>query len=169
MTQLKRKKMLTLESLNVALRSEKLEGDLGEGGLESWNNLGLLFFFGVVAVLHWSFGLLGTDEVCVAVLVREVRHRRLGLETGWDCKRGVDGLEKNPNLELILGLWLLFSQCWFWCFSVDITLLVSLSLGMDVQNALLQPVTILVWFFLSQLVSQSQSFLSEFLILKGGF
>lgn len=81
-TERNRKKMLTLESLNVALRSEKLEGDLGEGGLESWNNLGLLFFFGVVAVLHWSLGLLCTDEVGVAVLVREVRHRRLELETG---------------------------------------------------------------------------------------
>ena len=81
-TERNRKKMLTLESLNVALRSEKLDGDLGEGGLESWNNLGLLFFFGVVAVLHWSLGLLCTDEVGVAVLVREVRHRRLGLETG---------------------------------------------------------------------------------------
>jgi hypothetical protein len=74
--------MLTLESRKVALRSEKLEGDFGDGGLESWNNLGLLFFFGVVVVLHWSLGLLGTDEVGVVVLVLVVRHRRLGLETG---------------------------------------------------------------------------------------
>lgn len=72
--------MLTLER-RKALRSEKLEGDLGEIGLlESWNNLGLLFFFGVVEVLHWSFGLLGNEEV--GVVVAEVRHRRLGLETG---------------------------------------------------------------------------------------
>lgn len=64
----------------MALRREKLEGDLGERGLlENWNNLGLLFFFGVVAVLHWSFGLLGNEEVGV---VAEVRHRRLGLDTG---------------------------------------------------------------------------------------
>lgn len=77
----KRKKMLTLER-RKALRSEKLEGDLGEIGLlESWNNLGLLFFFGVVEVLHWSFGLFGKEEVGVVVAV-EVRHRRLGLETG---------------------------------------------------------------------------------------
>ena len=74
--------MLTLESRKVALRSEKLEGDFGDGGFESWNNLGLLFFFGVVVVLHWSLGLLGTDEVGVVVLVLVVRHRRLGLETG---------------------------------------------------------------------------------------
>lgn len=58
-------------------------------------------------VLHWSFGLFGTEEVGVAVAVAVdvvVRQRRLGLETGCDCNRGVDGLEKNPNFELILGL-----------------------------------------------------------------
>ena len=49
--------------------------------MEGWNNLGLLFFFGVIEVLHWSFGLLGNEEVGEAV-VAEVRHRRLGLETG---------------------------------------------------------------------------------------
>jgi hypothetical protein len=52
------KKMLTLER-RKALRSEKLEGDPRGGGgrglLESWNNLGRLFFFGVVE--------LGNEEV----------------------------------------------------------------------------------------------------------
>lgn len=46
------KKMRTLERRKLALRSEKLEGDLGERGLGNWNNLGLLFFFGVVSVMH---------------------------------------------------------------------------------------------------------------------
>lgn len=64
----------------MAFRSEKLEGDLGERGLASWNNLGLLYFFGVVTVLQWSFGLLGNDDVGVVVVV--VRQRRLGLDTG---------------------------------------------------------------------------------------
>lgn len=76
------KKLRTLERRKLALRSEKLEGDLGEIGLESWNNLGLLFFFGVFSVSHWSTGLLGTDEVGVVVVVLVVRHRRLGLESG---------------------------------------------------------------------------------------
>lgn len=48
------------------LRREKLEGDLGEEGLEKWE------------VLQWSLGLLGSEEVGVQV----VRQRRLGLETG---------------------------------------------------------------------------------------
>ena len=117
----------------VDLRSEKLEGDLGDEGLELWNNLG-------VFVLHWSFGLFGTEHV--------VWHRRLGVDEGWDSHRGLDGLEKNPNLELWLLLLLLvvvvvFSQCCCCgcccCFSVNT--LGSLSLGMDVQNALLHPVT----------------------------
>lgn len=33
-----------------------------------------------------------------------VRHRRVGVGGGRDSERGVDGLEKNPNLEVILGL-----------------------------------------------------------------
>lgn len=53
----------------MALRSEKLDGDLGEEGLERWEDLGVLGF------LHWSFGLLGSEEVVVAAT--EVRHRRL--------------------------------------------------------------------------------------------
>lgn len=74
------------------LRREKLEGDLGEEGLEKWNNLGLfvlLFFLGFEEeTLHWSFGLLGTEEVgvvvvaAVVVVVVVVRQRRLELETG---------------------------------------------------------------------------------------
>lgn len=67
------------------LRKEKLEGDLGDEGLERLNNLGLfvLFFLGFEEILHWSFGLLGTEEVGVAVVVVVVvRQRRLGLDTG---------------------------------------------------------------------------------------
>lgn len=60
--------------------------------------------------------------------------------------------EKKPNLEVILGLWVLvvvlvlvFSHC---CCSV--TTLVSLSFGIDVQKALLHPVTIFDMFVCSQ-------------------
>lgn len=97
---------LTLEIRRLARRREKLEADLGEEGLleERWNSLGLLgavllfFGMGAGAVLHWSFGLSGAEaEVAV-------RHRRLELETGWDWSRGVEGVEKNPNLDDILGL-----------------------------------------------------------------
>lgn len=58
----------------MALRSEKLDGDdLGELGLEGWNDFGVLGL-----LLHWSFGLFGTEHVAT-----EVRHRRLDpLETG---------------------------------------------------------------------------------------
>lgn len=72
--------MLTLESRKLDLSSENPEGDFGVDGFESWNNRGLLFVFGVEDMLHWSFGLLGTDEGGLAEQV--VRHRRLGLETG---------------------------------------------------------------------------------------
>lgn len=99
----------------------------------------LLCFWGL---LHWSFGLLGTEQV-----ETEVRHRSLGPAAVWDCDRGVDGLEKNPNLELILGLGLVvMSQCCCscCCCCLSVNNLVSLlSLGIDEQNALLQPVTIL--------------------------
>lgn len=71
--------MLTLEIRKLDLRREKLEGDLGDEGLESWNNLGLLFFEWGAETLHWSFGLLGRDEVGVLAVVRQ---RRLGLKTG---------------------------------------------------------------------------------------
>jgi len=48
----------------VFLRNEKLEGDFGELGLV--NDLGLLF-------LHWSLGLLGTEQVVeIEVLQRRV-------------------------------------------------------------------------------------------------
>lgn len=74
---------LVLESRKVDLRSEKLDGDLGEDGFERVNNLGLLlFFFGVEETLQWSFGLLGTEEFGVVAAVTVVRHRRLGLDTG---------------------------------------------------------------------------------------
>lgn len=77
--------LLTLERRRVALRlrREKVveDGDLGEDGLEKWNNLGLMDFF-EDGVLHWSFGLLGTDEVAVWLVATVVRHRRLGLGTG---------------------------------------------------------------------------------------
>lgn len=63
-----------------------------------------------------------------------VRQRSIELETGGDWKRGVEGLEKNPNLELILGLGVGFVLS---CFS-----LVSRSLGIDVQKALRHPKTI---------------------------
>lgn len=122
------------------LRNEKLEGDLGELGLV--NDLGV---FGLW-LLHWSLGLLGTEQVVEEI---EVLQRRVEepVEEGWDWVLGVDGFEKKPNLEVILGLWFVeeFSQCW-WCF-FSVVIFGSLSLGIDVQNAFLQPVTIftLVW------------------------
>lgn len=80
-------------------------------------------------------GLFGRDEVAVET----VRQRRLGLEPGRDRNLGVDGLEKNPNFDENLGLlvpWL--SSCC--CFSGKTGL--SCFLGIEVQKALLQPVTI---------------------------
>lgn len=141
-------KRRTLERPRLVLRKEKLEGDLGDEGLEKRDNLGLSFvvFLGLAAVvvLHWSLGLLGTDEV--------VLHRRLGLETGWDCNLGVEGLEKNPNFEPNLGLWSLlllqcccccfFCFCFCFCWFLSDNTGPSLSLGIDVQKARLQPVTI---------------------------
>lgn len=67
-----------------------------------------------------------------------VRQRSNELETGGDCKRGVEGLEKNPNLELSLGLGDGFV---FSCVSLSGG--VSRSLGIDVQKALRHPKTIL--------------------------
>lgn len=75
-----------------------------------------------------------------------VRQRSTELETGGDWKRGVEGLEKNPNLEVSLGLGVGFVlSC--------LISLVSRSLGIDVQKALRHPKTIvsaliLVSFFL---------------------
>lgn len=53
------------------LRNEKLEGDLGELGLV--NDLGV---FGLL-LLHWSLGLLGTEQVVVVVVEIEVLQRRV--------------------------------------------------------------------------------------------
>lgn len=136
-----------MERRKVDLSREKVEGDLGDEGLERWKNVGLF-----LAVLHCSLGLSGAET---GVLV-EVRQRRPELETGCVCKRGVEGFEKNPvNLVPILGvemgvelLLCLFCSSW-WCFCLD-----SGSLGIDVQNALLHPRTIfdnydyMVWFCL---------------------
>ena len=103
-----------------------MEGDLGEEGLEKWeNNLEAVVLFWVI-----SFGLLGVDEEgVVGTVATEVRHRRPrpGLSG-----RGVDGLEKKPNLELIRGLWA----------SLAIRLESVSCLGMDAQNALLHPVIV---------------------------
>lgn len=66
-----------------------------------------------------------------------VRQRSNEEETGGDCKRGVDGFEKNPNLELSLGLGVGFVLS---CFSLNEVL--SRSLGIDVQKALRHPKTI---------------------------
>lgn len=64
-----------------------------------------------------------------------VRQRSTELETGGDWKRGVEGLEKNPNLEVSLGLGVGFVlSC--------LISLVSRSLGIDVQKALRHPKTI---------------------------
>jgi hypothetical protein len=63
--------MLTLDKRRVALRNEKLEGVFGEEGLERLNDLGVLGL-----LLHWSFGLLGTEQVFVAVAI-EVLQRRV--------------------------------------------------------------------------------------------
>lgn len=80
---------------------------MGEEGLEIFKN-----FFGV-EVLHWSLGLSGNEDVGVVAEPAVVRHRRVGLEAGWDCNRGVDGLEKNPNFELIRGLLAAAEERWF--------------------------------------------------------
>jgi len=61
---------LTLDKRRVFLRNEKLEGDLGELGLV--NDLGV---FGLL-LLHWSLGLLGTEQVVVVVEI-EVLQRRV--------------------------------------------------------------------------------------------
>lgn len=50
--------------------------------------------------------------------------------------------EKKPNLEVILGLWLLVVLVFSHCCCFSLTTLVCLSLGIDVQKALLHPVTI---------------------------
>lgn len=50
--------------------------------------------------------------------------------------------EKKPNLELNLGLSLVFLSLQCSCFSVGKMVVDFLSFGMDVQKALLQPVTI---------------------------
>lgn len=140
------------------LRREKVDGERGEDGSEMegrWKNLGLFF----VLVLHWSFGLSvgGSDDGgagCTAggggggvdgveVLVAVVRHRNLGLETGWDCNRGVEGLEKKLSLELSLGVVGLLLVLILSCFPVELLLLESRSLGIDVQKALRHPKTIL--------------------------
>ena len=119
-----------MESRKLALRREKLEGDLGDDGLEHWNNRGLL------AVLHWSLGLFWADVAGVVL----VRQRRPEI----DCKRGVEGLlpeEKKlnlaPNLGLGLGLGSLL------CFCLSRSSLISPSLGTVVQKAFRQLVTIL--------------------------
>lgn len=53
------------------LRNEKLEGDFGELGLV--NDLRV---FGLL-LLHWSLGLLGTEQVVVVVVEIEVLQRRV--------------------------------------------------------------------------------------------
>lgn len=119
-----------LEGRKLDLKREKVEGDRGDDGLERCDNLELIL------VLHWSFGLSGTDGVGT-VAVPVVRQRRLGLETGCDCSRGVEGLEKNPNLEPSLGLGLtLFVS------TLSLGGLESRSREMDVQNARRHPTTI---------------------------
>lgn len=85
-----------------------------------------------------------------------MRQRRLGL---WSWIRGVAGLlppERNPNLAQLLGLGLGLREfcCCCCCVSANMA---SLSRGMDVQKALLQPVPIL----LSPPISVSCEFLSK--------
>lgn len=68
----KKKNLLTLDSRKPVLMKEKLEGDLGEEGLENWNNnLEPPVFFWVI-----SLGLLGVDEGVEPEVATEVRHRR---------------------------------------------------------------------------------------------
>lgn len=124
---------LLLERRKLVLKSAKREGDLGEEGLEPCSNLGLL---ATGVVLHCSLGLSCAGGEAASVVL----HRNLGLEAGKDCSFGVEGLlplEKSPKLEQILGLGLGLGLC---CFSAAGN---SLSRGIEVQNALLQPVPIL--------------------------
>ena len=54
--------------------------------MEKWKSLGLIDF------LHWSFGLLGTDEVgVVAVVVVVVRHRRADVVVDDDDEEDTGG------------------------------------------------------------------------------
>lgn len=78
-----------LDRLKLDLKREKAEGDRGDGGFNPWL---------LLVVLHWSFGLSGGGTIST------VRERRLGLGADGACPRGVDGLEKNPNLDPTLGL-----------------------------------------------------------------
>lgn len=97
--------ILTLERRKLVLKRENLEGVLGEEGFESG----------------------GGDAAAT------VRHRRLGLETGWDCSLGVEVLlfdERRRRLVQLLGLGL-------GCFSA-----VSPTRRVDVQKALRHPVPI---------------------------
>lgn len=94
-----------MERRRVDLRREKVEGELGDDGLEErWKNVGLF----LAVALHWSLGVSGTDAAgTVAVAV--VRHRRDGVDRD---KRGVEGFEKNPaNLVVIFGLGLVVLVC----------------------------------------------------------
>lgn len=133
----------------VALRREKLDGDFGDEGLEEkLNNPELLLFgcfFGVAVVLHRSLGVFGMEEVGVVAAFAVVRHRRREVETDCVCNRGVEGLElvKNPNLAPNLGVLVSPPLCFCCsCFLSAATVVVSRFLGIDVQKALLQPVTI---------------------------
>ena len=130
-------KVLTL-NLKLFLKRDNLRGERGEVWFKASSVLGLLEVLGVL-VLHWSLGLSST--ICAWAASDVVRQRRLGLDTGWDCKRGVEGLllpEKNPNLVQLLGL------------GLELGLLCCLSESEEepesreivVQKALLQPVPI---------------------------
>ena len=65
---------------------------------------GVWCFLGFSGLLQWRFGLLGTKLVVVLVDI-EAGHQRLGPDaTDWDCNLGVNGFQKNLNLELIFRL-----------------------------------------------------------------
>lgn len=89
-----------------------------------------------------------------------VRQRKLGLEMGCDCRRGVVGLlppERKASLAQLLGtgLWLGLVCC-----LSEIEVVSAWSLGMVVQKALLQPVPIM-----SEWPKQRLSFCFSFMLL----
>lgn len=68
----RKRELHTLESRKPVLMKEKPEGDLGEEGLEKWNNnLEAPVFFWVI-----SLGLLEVEEGVETEVATEVRQRR---------------------------------------------------------------------------------------------
>lgn len=82
--------------MKLFLKRDSFRGDRGDDGFE------LLAALGVV--LEWNMGLSFVEGGSEALVV--VRQRKLGLEMGCDCRRGVVGLlppERKASLAQLLG------------------------------------------------------------------